>query len=105
MYGDLIRQRQDGKSGCWTMPSCDSCFSLSTKQFRILGLVAMWLAGFTCDELGLGGGRLPDGPFYNATLGFNLTPVLDIFGFDFLFYNILTCISLTDQPLVHSKNR
>ena len=46
--------------------------------------------GSTCDELGLDGGCLPDGPFYHPTFGFNSTPALDIFSLGSLFYTILT---------------
>jgi len=46
--------------------------------------------GSTCDELGLDGGCLPDGPFYHPTFGFKSTPALDIFGLGSLFYTILT---------------
>jgi serine/threonine protein kinase len=46
--------------------------------------------GSTCDELGLDGGCLPDGPFYHPTFEFKSTPALDIFGLGSLFYTILT---------------
>lgn len=46
--------------------------------------------GSTCDELGLDGGTLPDGPFYHPRFGSNSTPALDIFGLGSLFYTILT---------------
>lgn len=46
--------------------------------------------GSTCDELGLDGGCLPDGPFYHPAFGFESSPALDIFGLGSLFYTILT---------------
>jgi serine/threonine protein kinase len=46
--------------------------------------------GSTCDELGLDGGCLPDGPFYHPSFGLKSTPALDIFGLGSLFYTILT---------------
>ncbi|KAI9844842.1 MAG: hypothetical protein M1837_005260 [Sclerophora amabilis] len=46
--------------------------------------------GSTCDELGLDGGCLPDGPFYHPAFDFQSTPALDIFGLGSLFYTILT---------------
>ncbi|KAI9752907.1 MAG: hypothetical protein M4579_005425 [Chaenotheca gracillima] len=46
--------------------------------------------GSTCDELGLDGGCLPDGPFYNTIFGQESTPALDIFSLGSLFYTILT---------------
>jgi len=46
--------------------------------------------GSTCDELGLDGGCLPDGPFYHPVFGLESTPALDIFGLGSLFYTILT---------------
>ncbi|KAH8799642.1 kinase-like domain-containing protein [Xylogone sp. PMI_703] len=46
--------------------------------------------GSTCDELGLDGGCLPDGPFYHPSFGFTSTPALDIFGLGSLFYTVLT---------------
>ncbi|KGQ04418.1 Ribosomal protein S6 kinase alpha-6 [Beauveria bassiana D1-5] len=46
--------------------------------------------GSTCDELGLDGGCLPDGPFYHPTFEAASTPALDIFGLGSLFYTIMT---------------
>ncbi|ATY58862.1 kinase-like domain [Cordyceps militaris] len=46
--------------------------------------------GSTCDELGLDGGCLPDGPFYHPSFGSNSTPALDIFGLGSLYYTIMT---------------
>ncbi|RDL33191.1 Protein kinase-like [Venustampulla echinocandica] len=53
-------------------------------------LVLCDFGGSTCDELGLDGGCLPDGPFYSPTFGVQSTPALDIFGLGSLFYTILT---------------
>ncbi|RDL36264.1 Protein kinase-like [Venustampulla echinocandica] len=53
-------------------------------------LVLCDFGGSTCDELGLDGGCLPDGPFYSPTFGLQSTPALDIFGLGSLFYTILT---------------
>ncbi|EGX89741.1 Protein kinase-like domain [Cordyceps militaris CM01] len=46
--------------------------------------------GSTCDELGLDGGCLPDGPFYHPTFKTSSTPALDIFGLGSLFFTIMT---------------
>ncbi|KPM40378.1 hypothetical protein AK830_g6171 [Neonectria ditissima] len=46
--------------------------------------------GATCAQLGLDGGCLPDGPFYNPVLGVESVPALDIFSLGSLFYTIIT---------------
>lgn len=45
--------------------------------------------GSTCPELGLDGGTLPDGPFYNPALGNESDVSLDLFSLGSLFYTIL----------------
>lgn len=46
--------------------------------------------GSTCNNLGLDGRCLPDGPFYHPTFGCESSPALDIFGLGSLFYTVLT---------------
>ncbi|RDA94638.1 hypothetical protein CP533_2495 [Ophiocordyceps camponoti-saundersi (nom. inval.)] len=55
-----------------------------------LDLMLCDFGGSTCDELGLDGGCLPDGPFYHPVFGLESSPALDIFGLGSLFYTILT---------------
>ncbi|KAK2005343.1 kinase-like protein [Colletotrichum eremochloae] len=46
--------------------------------------------GSVCQELGLDGLALPDGPFYSPVFGDKSGPLLDLFGMGSLFYTILT---------------
>ena len=53
----------------------------------------LWLCDFggsTCKEMDLDGGHLPDGPFFNPTLGFVSTLATDIFSLGSILYTILT---------------
>ena len=46
--------------------------------------------GAKCDELGLCGNQLPDGPLNDPTQGTDPSPALDIFSLGSIFYTILT---------------
>ncbi|KAF2271830.1 kinase-like protein [Westerdykella ornata] len=53
----------------------------------------LWLCDFggsTCTELNLGGGHLPDDPFFDPTQPWISTPATDIFSLGSIFYTILT---------------
>ncbi|PFH60896.1 hypothetical protein XA68_10141 [Ophiocordyceps unilateralis] len=46
--------------------------------------------GSACEELGLNGGNLPDGPFYHPVFDGVSSSALDIFSLGSLFYTVLT---------------
>ncbi|KAJ0158596.1 putative serine/threonine-protein kinase zyg-1 [Colletotrichum tanaceti] len=46
--------------------------------------------GSVCQELGLDGLALPDGPFYSPVFENESSPLLDLFGMGSVFYTILT---------------
>ncbi|KAF6817407.1 protein kinase-like domain protein [Colletotrichum plurivorum] len=56
----------------------------------ILDLKLCDFGGSVCEELGLDGLALPDGPFYHPAFGDKSGPMLDLFGMGSVFYVILT---------------
>ncbi|KAF6822504.1 protein kinase-like domain protein [Colletotrichum musicola] len=56
----------------------------------VLDLKLCDFGGSVCEELGLDGLALPDGPFYHPAFGDQSGPMLDIFGMGSAFYVILT---------------
>ncbi|KAF6816656.1 protein kinase-like domain protein [Colletotrichum sojae] len=56
----------------------------------VLGLQLCDFGGSVCEELGLDGLALPDGPFYHHAFGDKSGPMLDLFGMGSVFYVILT---------------
>ena len=55
-----------------------------------LDLLLCDFGGSVCRRLGLDGQSLPDGPFWNPALGYDVTTAIDIFALGSLFYTILT---------------
>ena len=55
-----------------------------------LDLLLCDFGGAKCDELGLDGNQLPDGPFYDPAQGTLRSPTLDIFSLGSVLYAILT---------------
>ncbi|KAK3373947.1 kinase-like domain-containing protein [Lasiosphaeria ovina] len=56
----------------------------------VRGLLLADFGGSVCEELGLDGLSLPDGPFYSPVFEWQSSVLLDVFGMASIFYTILT---------------